>query len=115
MLVSRWFSLSQLCSTCGFSSGRKPLHIRFWTCPLCEVAHDRDVNAAGNILAGGRKVAAGLTEALTARGGSRRPGLVWHRPMKREPAEALRQRHVRTPAIHGRRMSRMLIGLQYLR
>jgi putative transposase len=42
---------SQDCSNCGHRSGKKPLHIRKWTCQACNVEHDRDVNAAKNILA----------------------------------------------------------------
>lgn len=41
---------SQNCSNCGFCSGPKPLQIREWTCPNCKTRHDRDVNAAVNIL-----------------------------------------------------------------
>lgn len=41
---------SQNCSSCGFCSGPKPLQIREWTCPNCKVRHDRDINAAVNIL-----------------------------------------------------------------
>lgn len=74
--VGRWFPSSQLCSTCGFGSGKKPLEVRSWTCTECGVTHDRDVNAARNILAEGRKVAAGLAETINARGGDVRPGLV---------------------------------------
>jgi putative transposase len=74
--VSRWFPSSQLCSGCGVNSGKKPLAVRFWTCAECGITHDRDLNAARNILVEGRKVAAGLAETQNARGGGIRLGLV---------------------------------------
>jgi putative transposase len=74
--VSRWFPSSRLCSGCGSNSGKKPLEVRTWTCAECGVTHDRDVNAARNILVEGRKVAAGLAETVNARGGGVRLGLV---------------------------------------
>ena len=48
--ISRWFPSSQLCSTCGINSGKKPLSVREWTCESCGVHHDRDINASLNIL-----------------------------------------------------------------
>lgn len=51
--VPRSFPSSQLCSVCGHRDGPKPLSVRTWTCP-CGAVHDRDVNAAKNILAAGR-------------------------------------------------------------
>lgn len=41
---------SRICSSCGVDAGKKPLDVREWTCPECGAYHDRDVNAAKNIL-----------------------------------------------------------------
>jgi len=65
--VSRWAPTSQVCSACGVKDGPKPLHVREWTCAACGTSHDRDVNAARNIAALGRR------EAQNARGGGGRP------------------------------------------
>ena len=48
--ISRWYPSSQICSDCGFASGKKPLSIREWTCENCGSHHDRDINASINIL-----------------------------------------------------------------
>ncbi|GAA2981988.1 RNA-guided endonuclease TnpB family protein [Lentilactobacillus parakefiri] len=44
------YKTSQLCSNCGYDDGKHPLEIREWTCPQCQTHHDRDINAARNIL-----------------------------------------------------------------
>ncbi|MFC9161014.1 RNA-guided endonuclease InsQ/TnpB family protein [Streptomyces fungicidicus] len=67
--VDRAFPSSQVCSACGFRDGPKPLHVRQWTCGACGTVHDRDHNAARNILVEGRRiVAAGRAETRNARG-----------------------------------------------
>ena len=48
--ISRWYPSSQICSDCGFSSGKKPLSVREWICTNCGSHHDRDINASINIL-----------------------------------------------------------------
>lgn len=55
-VISRWYPSSQLCSSCGENTGVKPLDVRTWDCPYCGAHHDRDVNAAKNILAAGLAV-----------------------------------------------------------
>ncbi|MGA6152057.1 RNA-guided endonuclease InsQ/TnpB family protein [Stenotrophomonas sp. NPDC087984] len=55
--VDRWFPASKLCSNCGTLQNKMPLSVRTWTCG-CGVTHDRDVNAARNILAAGPAVSA---------------------------------------------------------
>ncbi|MFJ8963735.1 RNA-guided endonuclease InsQ/TnpB family protein [Lentzea sp. NPDC102401] len=52
IVVDRWFPSSRLCSVCGALTAVMPLHVRTWTC-VCGATHDRDVNAACNILAAG--------------------------------------------------------------
>ncbi|GGA05589.1 RNA-guided endonuclease TnpB family protein [Okeania sp. KiyG1] len=49
-VISRWEPTSQKCSFCGFKGGKKELNVREWTCLNCGTFHDRDVNAAVNIL-----------------------------------------------------------------
>jgi putative transposase len=51
--INRFAPTSQMCSVCGRLDGPKPLNVRSWTCP-CGTIHDRDVNAALNVLAQGR-------------------------------------------------------------
>ena len=67
--VGRWVPTSQTCSACGHRDGPKPLERPPGSAGRCGAVHDRDVNAARNILA-----AAGLAETQTACGGHVRPG-----------------------------------------
>ena len=53
--IDKWYPSSQVCSNCGYNSGKKPLHIRKWACKKCGCIHDRDVNAAKNILKEGKR------------------------------------------------------------
>ncbi|MFF0292067.1 RNA-guided endonuclease InsQ/TnpB family protein [Kitasatospora sp. NPDC004615] len=55
--VDRWFPSSKLCSACGTTRAKMPLNVREWMCD-CGAVHDRDVNAARNILAAGLAAAA---------------------------------------------------------
>nr|WP_256335116.1 transposase [Lentzea albidocapillata] len=52
IVADRWFPSSKLCSVCGALAAAMPLRVRMWTCG-CGATHDRDVNAARNILAAG--------------------------------------------------------------
>ncbi len=52
--IGRFEPTSQVCSACEVKDGPKPLSVREWTCAACGTVHDRDVNAARNILAAGR-------------------------------------------------------------
>jgi putative transposase len=72
--VGRWEPTSQTCSVGGHRDGPKPLQVRSWTCWACGSTHDRDVNAARNIL--NILVAAGLAETPNACGADVRPPLI---------------------------------------
>lgn len=50
LIVVDPYKTSQWCSDCGADGGRKPLDVRAWQCVCCHAVHDRDVNAAKNIL-----------------------------------------------------------------
>lgn len=79
--LDRFFPSSKTCSECLHLLDSLPLHIREWACPSCGTAHDRDVNAAKNILA------AGL--AVTAFGGIVSPVLLQASPVELGNVECL--------------------------
>jgi putative transposase len=66
--VDRWYPSSKTCSACGHLLAELSLGTRRWTCPHCRTPHDRDVNAAKNMV-----VAAGLVETGNACGADVRP------------------------------------------
>lgn len=69
--VGRYFPSTQLCSACGVKTGpagREHLGVRRWECTACGTAHDRDVNAAHNLLAEGMRLLAELGQAMVAAG-----------------------------------------------
>ncbi|MBC6418843.1 MAG: IS200/IS605 family element transposase accessory protein TnpB [Prochloron sp. SP5CPC1] len=54
--IDRFYPSSKQCGNCGFVIGKLPLSVREWECPQCKTIHDRDINAAKNILAAGLAV-----------------------------------------------------------
>jgi len=53
IVIDRWYPSSKKCSACGFLLAELSLSTRTWRCPSCRTRHDRDLNAAKNILAAG--------------------------------------------------------------
>jgi putative transposase len=64
--IDRWYPSSKTCSACGYVLETLTLDVREWVCPACGTLHDRDVNAAKNVLTEG-------LSALNACGGCVRP------------------------------------------
>lgn len=83
-VVDRWYPSSKTCSTCGHLLAQLSLATRHWTCPGCGTLHDRDINAAKNILAAGLAVLPD-TSGNACGGGVRRSGATpAQSPMKQE-------------------------------
>ena len=59
VVIDRWYPSSKTCVACGHLLAELSLSTRHWTCPSCGARHDRDLNAAKNILAAGLAVARG--------------------------------------------------------
>jgi putative transposase len=70
--IDRWYPSSKRCSNCGHILDSLTLDVREWTCPECGASHDRDSNAANNILMAG--------QAISACGEAVRPGAVKTKP-----------------------------------
>ncbi|WP_176212486.1 zinc ribbon domain-containing protein [Metallibacterium scheffleri] len=70
-VVDRWYPSSKTCSVCGAVNNALQLHQRRWTCPACDIEHDRDDNAAINIEREGLRLIASNTPmsgGINARG-----------------------------------------------
>jgi putative transposase len=59
VVIDRWYPSSKTCSAGGHRLADLSLSTRHWTCPSCGTRHDRDINAAQNILAAGLAAARG--------------------------------------------------------
>ena len=85
VVVDRWFPSSKLCGACGTIRAKMPLDVRTWTCE-CQVVHDRDVNAAKNLLAAGLAVSVCGAGVRPQRESSRTgQSAMKQKPPRREP------------------------------
>jgi putative transposase len=78
--VDRFYPSSKTCSSCGTIQSSLPLNVREWTCDSCGAIHDRDINAAKNLMA--------LGTSVTAFGGDVRP-TCRQTPLKKESTMSL--------------------------
>ncbi|WP_150242555.1 RNA-guided endonuclease InsQ/TnpB family protein [Nocardiopsis quinghaiensis] len=90
-VVDRWFPSSKTCSKCGYLLATLSLGTRWWTCPDCRTRHDRDVNAATNILAAGRVAARDASSGEACGAGVRRQGTSLPRSATKQETTAVRQ------------------------
>jgi putative transposase len=74
VVADRFFASSKTCSACGHKLDDLPLSVREWKCPACGTVHDRDVNAAKNLLAYGLAALSGPTASSAEREACGAPG-----------------------------------------
>jgi putative transposase len=88
IVIDRWVPSSKMCSACGYVLAELGLKVRMWQCPSCGTRHDRDINAAKNILAAGLAVA-GVVPGHACGADVRHPGPPGcSRAVKQEPRPA---------------------------
>ena len=85
--IDRWFPSSKRCGNCGHVVDKLQLDVREWDCPECGTHHDRDINAAQNILAAGLAVLPmGKAPSVKVCGANIRPdGLPLQRAVAKHP------------------------------
>jgi putative transposase len=82
--VNRFFPSSKLCSDCGARQERMPLNVRTWVCG-CGTIHDRDVNAAKNLLAAGLAASVCGADVRPQRSTPGGQSVTKQKPLQREP------------------------------
>lgn len=99
VVIDRWNPSSKTCNVCGHIMEDWNLSIRKWTCPNCNTLHDRDINAARNILDEGLRIldTVGTTECACRGDGS---VLFESRsPMKQEYRKSLKAENQQSLAV----------------
>jgi putative transposase len=84
IVIDRYFPSSRLCSACGARRSEMPLNVRTWVCG-CGASHDRDVNAAKNLLAAGLAVAVCGADVRPQRRTPGRRSAAKQKSLRREP------------------------------
>jgi IS605 OrfB family transposase len=102
IVADRWFASSKKCSGCGAVKAKLGLSERTYRCDACGLVLDRDVNAALNLAAYGRRQIAGSgPEIANGRGADRKTGLARQVAVKRQPGTRQRGQTGTVPRQHG--------------
>lgn len=88
IVADRWFASSKNCSGCGAVKAKLLLSERTYVCTACGMVADRDLNAAVNLAAYGRRELAGSGPDSNGRGADRKTGLARQVAVKRQPGTA---------------------------
>ncbi|MCO6009888.1 transposase [Actinoallomurus purpureus] len=91
VVIDRWYPSSKTCSACGYLLAELSLSTRHWTCPGCRTRHDRDINAAKNIVAAGQAVARERSSGDACGADVRRQGSSLPQPALKQETRAVRR------------------------